>query len=780
MRRTGNRPMAMLRGAWKAAALIMAPSLALALASCSTTRNIPENDRLYIGLTKIEYTNYEKNDHFAEVQEEVEASLACAPNGAVFGSSYYRNPLSFRLSIWNALCRKEGKVAKWFVKNFGKEPVLISSVSPELRASVAQSVLRNHGYMRGTVESRVVDTKNPRKAKVGYTVNMGELFTVDTLEYVNFPYDADSIVRANLSGALVKAGDPFDAAALDAERSRLATLFRNNGFYYFQSGYSTYLADTIEKPGKAKLRLQLADGIPAQVGHEWYIGDITVDLSKQHGDVLTDSVSGRFFKMRYRGRKPPLRAKFILADMKLRKGQMFTYDRYTESSTNLNGTGLFSMVEFNFVPRDTTEACDTLDLGISCVFGKPYDFYLETNYNSKINGRMGPELVLGVTKRNVFRGGEKFDFNIHGTYEWETGGSHGAESNMNSYEFGADVTLEFPRILVPFSKKKHPYYATPSTYAKASFNILRRPNYFDMDNFSIEWTYRWQRNGLWRHEFSPLTIQYQKLGHTTDQFEEMLLENPYLQASMQSAFIPKMRYEFTYSTAIKHRNPVVWTTTFSESSNIISLFYMAAGRGWAEQDKRLLGNAYAQFLKVETDFSKTWCLGTGSKLIGHVAAGAIYTYGNSHTAPYSEQFYVGGANSIRAFATRSVGPGRYRANSTRLSYLDQTGDMKLQLNLEWRATLFAGLQGAVFIDAGNVWNMRYDSAREGSQFKVKNMLKEMALGTGVGIRYDLEFLVIRLDWGVGLHAPYEGKGGFYNIERFKDGQALHLAIGYPF
>ena len=189
-------------------------------------------------------------------------------------------------------------------------------------------------------------------------------------------------------------------------------------------------------------------------------------------------------------------------------------------------------------------------------------------------------------------------------------------------------------------------------------------------------------------------------------------------------------------------------------------------------------NPYAQFLKVETDYSKTWQLTEHSKLVGHVNMGVVWAYGNAISAPYSEQFYVGGANSIRAFNERSIGPGRYHAKTSYLSYLDQTGDMKLQANLEYRPRLFGNLYGALFLDAGNVWTLRSDSDRPGAVFKPKNILKEMALGTGVGIRYDLDFFVLRLDWGIGLHLPY--RNGFYNFDRFKDSQSLHFAIGYPF
>ena len=766
-----------------AAALLMIGILLLA--SCSTTKNLRDGDQLFIGLTKIEYNNADEDDkntdHYVTTKEEVEASLATAPNGALFGSSYYRTPFPYGLWIWNAFSGSKNKIAQWITKTFGKAPVLMRQVNPELRASVAQSVLHNHGYLNGKVSYKVVPQKNPKKAKIGYTVDFGPLYTIDSLEYLGFPSEADSLIRKTMDEALIGKGSPLDASAMDAERNRLSKIFRNNGYYFYQPGFASYLADTTAVPGKAQLRLQMADNLPGIALRKWYIGRINIDIRKQFMEQLTDSFSHRYFTVRFKGKRPPIRPRIILADLKLRPRQLFSYDKYTESLNKINGSGQFSSVEFNFTPRDTTGLCDTLDINLSCTFGKPYDFYIETNYKNKINGRHGPELVVGFVKRNAFRGGEKLDINLHGSYEWEQGGNvNGASGNMNSYEYGADASIEFPRLIVPFLKRRR-YFTTPSTYAKVSMNVLNRPDYFKMHTFSAEWTYTWQRSIKWRHEFSPLTLQYQKLNRTTAKFDSILYENPYLQTSMQNVFIPKMHYTLTYSSAAHSRNPLVWETTITEAGNILTLGYMAAGNKWSDTDKELFKNPYAQFLKLETDISKTWAVGEKSHLVAHANAGIIYSYGNSRTAPYSEQFYVGGANSIRAFAVRSIGPGSYTTDVSRLSYLDQTGDIKLQLNLEYRFNLFGGLYGAAFIDAGNVWALRDDGYRHGSQFKLKNALKEMALGTGVGIRYDLDFLVLRLDWGVGLHVPYEtGKSGFYNIPKFKDGQALHLAVGYPF
>ena len=755
---------------------LMVCALAFLATACSTTSSVPEGDQLYVGLKQIEYDDCEKSDHYYSTQEEVEAALATAPNGAFFGSSYHRT-IPYKLWIWNNFSNSETKLGKWIAKTFGSAPVLMSWVNPELRTSVAQSVLRNHGYLGGTVSYMVEQQKNPKKAKIAYTVNMNELSTVDTLEYVNFPSLSDSLIRLHADEACIKPGDPFDVSALDAERSRLSTLFRNNGFYYYQPSYASYLADTLAVPGKVHLRLQLADNIPAAANHKWYIGKMNVNIMKQSMEQLRDTFTYRRLTLAFNGRKPPIRARLLLRHLRLLPKQQFSYDAYMESADRLSNSGQYSSVQFAFTPQDTTALCDTLDMTVSCVLNKPYEAYVETNYSNKINGRTGPEIVVGFKKKNAFRGGEVIDLNLHGAYEWQT---NGQGSDYNSYEYGTDLSVSFPRMIVPFLKP-YRYYNTPTTTVRASTNVVNRPGYFKMHTASGDWTYKWQPTDRKKHEFSPLTIKYQHLTYATHKFDSIMYANPYLFATMQDIFIPKMIYSFTYTSPKKYRNPIYWNITVSEAGNILSLGYMAAGKKWGDEGKEMFKNAYAQFFKIESDFTKTWATGLKSQLVGHINVGLVYSYGNMKATPYSEQFYVGGANSIRAFPVRSVGPGSYYTDEARLSYLDQTGDMKFLANLEYRFNLFGNLYGAAFIDAGNVWGLKDDGYRSGARFKLKNIAKEMALGTGVGVRYDLEFLILRLDWGVGLHMPYDtGKSGYYNIRRFKDSHSLHLAVGYPF
>lgn len=798
---------------------ILLLTAAVLLVACSMTKNIPEGDQLFTGLKKITYSDYVLTDsagvtaevatkNFALAQEEVEAALATAPNGAIFGSSYYRMPFSMGLSIWNHYHDRDTKFAKWMTKAFGKQPVLMSWVNPELRAQVAEGVLHNHGYFNGYVGYNVIQQKNPKTAKIAYDVHPGRLYTLDSIGYFGFPAEADSLIHATSAEATIHKGDPFVVSRLDAERQRIGSLLRNNGYYYYQPSYASYLADTFVVDGRAQLQLRMANDVPVEATHKWYIGRVTINMKKTFREQATDSVVGRYFTVRYSGKKPPIRTRVLMADMKLRPRQLYSYDNYQQSVAKINAMGLFSMTDFTFTPRDTsltsnlsplTPRADTLDLTLNCVFDKPWDFYIETNFNARTIGRIGPELRMGVTRRNAFRGGEKIDVNVHGSYEWSTSGG----SNMNNYDYGADASIEFPRIIAPFFGgnrvrrdkdgriiRRRRFYSTPSTIAKVSTDIIYRPSYYKMHVNSGEWTYRWQTSAQSRHEFSPLTVKYQFMNSHTDAFDSLVRINPYLAVTMQDYFIPEMRYTYTYTSPVELLNPIRWETTLSESGNVVSLFYLLAGHDWNEKDKKLFKNPYSQFLKLETDFTKTWRLNSSSNLVGHINAGYIWTYGNSDWVPNSEMFYVGGANSIRAFSVRGVGPGAVRSfGQHAFDYIFRNGSIKFVSNLEYRCQLFGNLHGALFLDAGNVWTPpgdHYDDPDmeetfSPGNFRLKNFFRELALGTGIGIRYDLDFLIIRLDWGIGLHLPYEtSRSGYFNVDSFSRNQTLHFAIGYPF
>ena len=773
--------------------------LVLCLASCSMTKNIPEGEQLFTGLTKIAYDDAKEYDveaydtHLENTKVELEAALATEPNGSLFGSSYYTVPWSWHLWVYNKYAGKDSGFARWMTKTFGKPPVLMSQVNPELRSSVARSVLRNNGYFRGDVTYELVPQKNAKKCKIGYTVHLDSLFTLDSVSYVNFPAPIQALIDSTRDESLIKSQSPFSINNLDAERTRISTLLRNNGYYYYSPGYASYLADTFAVDNKAQLRFQLAHGLPDVALRKWYIGKLDVNFRKSAREVLTDSVQRRYLTIHFNGKKSPIMPRVVLRNLSLRPRQEYSYEKYMESASRINATGVFSSTDFQFTPRPDS---DTLDLRLNCTFDKPYDFYIECNAIGRTSGRYGPQARIGLTRRNAFHAGEKLDLNLHGAYEWQKS----ADADMNSYQYGADVSIEFPRIIAPFVNKFHRarrdkngrlrrrlFYSTPTTLAKASTNIIYRPGYYKMHVVSGEWTYRWQTSQKSRHEFSPLTVKYQFMNSSTSAFDEVMAKNPYLLATMQDYFIPEMRYTYTYTSPKTSLHPARWEITLAESGNGVALYDVLTGKSWNDKDKTMFKNPYSQFLKLETDYTKTLTLDNHSKIVGHVNAGIIYHYGNSDWVPNSEMFYVGGANSIRAFSVRGIGPGSFPGiDDKAYSYLLQNGDIKFVANLEYRRQLFGSLQGAVFLDAGNVWLLEEElgddlSGYGSTLFKLKDVFRQMAVGTGIGLRYDLDFLILRLDWGVALHLPYEtGKSGFYNVPEFKGSHTLHFAIGYPF
>ena len=509
----------------------LAKTLMLALATvlvtaCSTTRSIPDGDQLYTGLAKTKYKTPVQDKHFTNTQAEIDAALATAPNGALFGSSSVRSPFQVGLWVWNAFVGSNDGFSKWMLSSFGSRPVLLSWVNPALRASVAQEVLRAHGYFHGKVGYDIIKQHNPKKAKIKYTVDMGPLWTVDSLSYQGFPPQADSLIMATTAEARIRKGDAFDVNTLDAERRRVSTLLRNNGFFYYQPSYASWLVDSVSQPGKVLLKLQLAEQTPSVAERKWTIGKINIDLHKSYGDSLMNSETRRDITMRYNGKHSPLRVPVILSANRLFPRQLYNYSEYQAGISNLSSTGLFSTVDVNFSPRDTTGRADTLDMHMNLVFDKPYDIYLEGNVTGKTNNRIGPGAVLGITRRNAFRGGELLDLKIKGNYEWQT--AHHGEGNaskFNSYEYGADVSLQLPRMVIPyvsyFRKKlfnhfrRIGFFSTPSTTLKFSTDILNRAGFFKRRIVSGEWTYNLQTSPTSKHQYTPLSFSYEYMKRRT-------------------------------------------------------------------------------------------------------------------------------------------------------------------------------------------------------------------------------------------------------------------------
>lgn len=757
------------------------------LSSCSTTKHLPEGETLYLGLKNITIQNEDETKAGQTALDEVMGAISIAPNNAIVTYPNVRFPIPFGLWMYNRFERYEKGFGRWIFKHLAADPVLLSEVNPDTRAKVAGNLLRDYGFFDGHVTWKIDSTKNERAVKLSYDIDMGRPYRIDTLLYEGFAPRTDNLIHARSSERLVHTDDYFNVNTLNAERQRVVDLLRNHGYYYARTDFLTFLADTLMRPGYVMLKMVPAANLPKEALKTYHIGKTAVYLTGYNGEPPVDSMKLRDFTVFYAGDKPGLRFDVLRKRFLYRKGELYSQTRQDYTQEALSRLGVFKFNEMQYLPRSGE---DTLDVRVNAMFDLPYDSELELNVTTKSTKQTGPGAIFKLTKKNFLRMGASLNLELKGSYEWQTSSTvDGDKSVMNSYELGAALSLDFPRIVIPWVRNRIDPFRFPSeTHFRIYAEQVNRARYFKMLSFGGSISYSFQKSRSMKHTVTPVHLAFNHLQRRTATFDSIALANPMLFHSLDDQFIPSISYTFTYDDSWRQRRwRIWWENSFTSAGNITSAIYAAFGRGFKEKEKKFLGTPFAQFLKFTSEIRPLFYINEKQQLAGRLMAGVIWAYGNKTIAPYNEQFYVGGANSIRAFTVRSLGPGRFHpADNAAYSYVDETGDIKLEANLEYRFRLFSNmfggnLNGAVFLDAGNVWLMRKDEARPGAEFTFKHFFDNIAVGTGVGIRYDLSFLVLRLDWGIALHVPYEtGRSGYYNIPRFKDGQGLHFAIGYPF
>ncbi len=807
----------------------------LCLTACYTTKNLPDDEVLYRGIKKLDYDAPLKRDsiqgqgvitaladayntveglltgdasalktdeadkaalkdslkkadkqdalNYETAKEEIKAALAYSPNGAIMGSSYYTHPFPVRLWIYNKYVNSTSKFGRWMMNHFAATPVYVSSVNPKVRSTVAHNTLRNYGYFRNKVTYDTIPMTNPKKAKISYHVTPGPVFHLDTIKYLPFYPQADSIIQATMGQSLLKQGTPFSVQNLDAERRRLQKEFRNNGYFYYRPEYISFRADTVMIPQKVQIQVRPLPETPNQAEHPYYIGNTRINIYKYNKFQLTDSVTfrGQTYAYSNTENKPPLRLRAIMPNLFLKKGDLYQQTNQDVTQQKLADMDIFSSMRVSFVPRDTSLTNDTLDVVISGMLDKPYDAEFIGKITNKSNNYVGPGVSFGMRKRNAFRGAETLGLNVWGSYEWQTGAHvEGSNSLINSYEYGATASLSYPRLLFFGLGKKLWRRSISSTNFELNAKWVNRAKYFGRVSFGASVSYTLQRGKNIKHEFTPFSLSYDLLLNSTERFDSIIRANPALYISMRDQFVPCMEYTFTW-TKEKERHQQTLKINLKEAGNVTSGIYAICGQAFSKPEKELFGVPFAQFVKASAQYTHRFQLTPRSCLATRVFAGIVYSYGNASTAPYNDLFSIGGANSIRAFSIRSIGPGSYHPVRSSYSYIDQTGDLKLEANLEYRFPIIANLYGAAFLDAGNVWLIKENSNQPGGKINMSEFGKTIALGTGVGLRYDLDFLVLRFDLGIGIHAPYDtGKSGYYNMPSFGKSLGYHFAIGYPF
>ena len=785
--------------------LVLGVLVALLAASCSTTKKLGENDVLYTGVKHLKY-----HEDSVKVDEGVKTDIFTAinvkPNNPLY-SPYYRSPFPIGLLLYNYIDEDATGFKGWLYKHFAAKPVLIKRVNPQARVDMINTILRNNGYFTSSASYQLNPSKDPKKAKISYDVNIRPPYTIGNVEYIG---DSDPLLQLVDSLARVnrylQTGSRYCLDSLNAVRIDITNEVRNRGYYFFRPEYIQYLADSIQDKGVIHLKLIESADIPNNANRRYLTHDITALVVNDDGVGEPDTIISRNCTL-IKYEPVHIKDNVIPSCIRARKGRQFRINSIDRTQAALSRLGIFSTVDIQVVPLDsiTPDGEGLLDLNIYCQLDKPWEVTLEMHGISKSNSHIGPGLEVAASHKNAFGAGEKFTVDLFGDYEWQTGGGSNNGSDLDAYEFGIEGKLDFPRLLAPrFLYPSRRY--TNWTRFSLNASLLNHPGdySFKMAQFGVAMTWEWRSNRYSSHVLTPFRLSYNKLISSNDKFKDFKKEHPAIAESFNDVFIPKIEYTYTYERDLTYRDHIMLTAGVSEAGNVLSgIWSIFKSKG----TKELFGTAFSQFVKAQTQVVWYRKLGVAGELASRVMLGAAHAYGNRPELPYREQFYVGGSNSVRAFAVRSIGPGSYHVSNEDIStpadnpsdntaenatnkdktkfrnaFFYQTGTLKFEANAEYRFPILGYFKGAVFLDAGNVWLLKDDDEHEGGKLQMKNFFKELALGTGFGLRFDMSMIVVRADLGIAIHAPYDtGKRGYFNIPtKLKDMLSFHLAIGYPF
>ena len=708
--------------------------------SCSTTRVLSEGE-YRLDKNRIEVTNSKKFDA-AGLNQYIKQQ----PNSSLFGW----NPL---LSIYNWASPDNNSIFARICRAIGTAPVVYSPSAVESTIDNIESHLEYVGYYNSKVDSDI--RVNGRKVAVTYLVHLGKQYPIDSLSYTLPPRGtfADDF-REDIPSVTVKVGDFLSEADLEDETVRGAAHFRDIGYYTFSKNNYVFEADTISVPGKLFLDMKVNDFSRNENG------DNALPLSKFFIDSVSISHSGDLiFKDR------------ILRELNtIRPGAMYSETDVRTTYTRLSALKLFSSVGIEMTQTDSNLVNCAINLSQSKLQG--FKVNLEASTNS--SGLMGISPQLSFYHKNIFHGGEWLNLSFMGNFQFKI------HDPIRSNEFGMSAGLSFPRFLgLPYSFFRGPNI--PRTEINASFNYQDRPEY-TRNIISTSFGY----TGIFRkisYQLYPLQLNIVRLSHMDESFFETLSRNPFMRYAYQNHFdagVGGVFYISSSTQAIPTESFHYLRLTTDLSGNIISLFKSAMR---VDEDGRALifGIPYSQYVRAELTLGRTWRFGKGDNqaLATRLLAGAGHSYGNSSVLPFEKQFYVGGANSMRGWQARSLGPGRAPMN-TSFIIPSQTGDMKLEANVEYRYPLFWKLEGALFLDAGNVWTFKQDDPT--SKFSISTLGESIAMDWGLGVRVNLNFLVLRLDFAKKIHDPARENKWLGPKEWWdgKDSGAIHFGVGYPF
>lgn len=720
----------------------------LFIASCSTTKFVPADDYL-LKAVKIE-----------SEQSDVKASTLMPyvqqrPNSKWF--SLFKVPLS----LYSMSGRDSTQWGTMFLRGLGEAPVIYDSVKAAASCDNMVMYLQSEGYLHAKASYTV--KRKGRKVEVKYKAIPGISYTIDS---VNVVIEDDSVHNTLQSlGALdmnLKRGMRFSIQTLDDERKRITNILTKEGYYKFNKDFIKFEVDSTVTPGMVDVTMYLhkykaSNNSPETNHRKYFINKVNfIPVNSKH---------------------MALRPNVLQNNTTIKEGNKFSA---AEVQNTYNNFSRLNAVRFTNIHFDENEEDGLLDCGIKVSTRKPNTISFQPE-GTNTEGDFGAAATLTYSNNNIFRGSELFSVQFRGAYE-AIKGLDGYQ-NQNYIEYNVETRLAFPRIIAPFLSQNVRYDNSAKSELMFSYNMQNRPE-FHRRVLTSAWRYYWKGLHGLSYRFDLIDINFVHMPWISSTFKSNYLDdtnyrNAILKYNYEDLFIVKSGVNISYS----YKNQA-FRTNIEVGGNVLNaISHLTKAKKNSDGQYTLFKIAYAQYVKGDFDYTRLLQLDVKNQLALHFGLGIAFPYGNSNILPFEKRYFSGGANSVRGWNVRELGPGKFRGSDGKIDFINQTGDMKLDMNVELRTALFWKFNGAFFIDAGNIWTLKNYKDQPGGQFKFDTFLKQLAVAYGLGLRVNFDYFIVRLDCGMkAINPAYTTSNGHYPIinPKLRRDLSVHFAVGMPF
>lgn len=754
-------------------------AITITLTSCSVSKHLKEDARVH-AKTRIHIKNPELVSDLKKMENR---TLQLAQPKPATGFTKWQTNLYNRFSgkVERDSSGQPKGIRGWAMRNIGIPPVYYEPRKVSLSSARIRKYFNDNGYFGTVVQADT--TLKKKEVTVNYTVWPKAQYQVRN---VHFPKDStelsEKLFRPKEKSMLAE-GVPFNQADLTAERKRLATLANNSGFLHVAEDHFYFFVDTALGSRQVDIYLQVKQPDDSLVLQPYRLKENIVFATYSLSAESPENDTAVLENYRIIQKNEIIRPRVLAGIIGHKKGELYSRKAMDDALTRILDLGLFKFVNLKIEPENT-DTSQWFNARYFLTPGLMEDVSAEFEAISRSTSYLGIASTLTYSHKNIFRGAERLDLSLSGGIGTQT---NTTGNLINTLDGAFEASLTLPRLIIPFKLKSNIGATIPKTRISVGSDFQQRLEYYTVSSFFAKFGYEWASTPTRRHQLYPININQFQVRNITDEMRQLFTENPRLERTFSDVFILGLTYNFTITTQkINTSLPYIFLRTgFESSGNLPNIIIANFGRQ-DEKPFRIMGAPYSQFVRFDADF-RFYIPRKKSMIATRFVGGIGIPYKNSELLPYIRQYFAGGPSSIRAFQFRALGPGSYTSPSA--NNIDQTGDIRLEASVEYRFPLISYLKGAAFLDAGNVWLIKdIENAHPGGVFKFDGFFKEIALGTGLGLRLDLNFLVVRLDMAFPLRKPFFPENDRWVIEDIdftskawrKENLQWNFAIGYPF